>query len=178
MRHGQSTLNKLLDPSNKKEGKLLEKLKSFAPEQLDNPNFWDVGLSDLGLKQCVQAKDVLDGKLGLGDVPPGSIQLASSLNVRAFDSLVIASEPLWRKWVEKGVHFMMHGVPAAMELDSFQPSSRKPGVQTDDPVRWQDSALAENSDVAKTPGAEGLFYETEKEQKKLAVETSKPVQVQ
>lgn len=101
----------------------------------------DGSMTKLGVEQAFLAQDILGHRLGLHKLPPSSIRLASSLVSRAHDTVVIASEPLWRKWLDSGEDFVMEGVPAAEELDTSINSQRKRDVGEDDPVRWEDSVF-------------------------------------
>lgn len=150
LRHGQNIVNKWL------------------VDHFDHPimfpqtsHYFDGGLTELGMQQAVLAQDILDRQLSLTQVPASSVQLASSLNARAYDTLVVASAPLWQSLVARGVDFALHGLPAAMEIDDSINSRRKPGLMNDDPVRWEDSALSGDfSKLARSDGARELFYET------------------
>jgi len=153
-----------------------------------NLSFWDAGLTEHGLRQLLPLQKYFAHEVGLARAHPESVQLAAGLQVRAFDSLVIACAPLWRKWRAANVSFQVHGIPAAMELDAGPNDSndagidghlRKPGVAVDDPVRWKDSVLAGGlSALAKADDARELFYQAAEDLEKVPDMTTKPVQVQ
>lgn len=159
LRHGQNVGNKWV-----------EEHHSMFPHTAE---YVDGGLTELGMRQAVHAQDVLGSQLS--KEPAASIQLAASLSARAFDTLVVASAPLWKNWVAEGTPFMLQGVPAAMELDLTINTDRKSGVGENDPVRWQDSALRTLDNLSNAEGASALFYNTSNTSVKT---TRKPVEVQ
>eukprot|EP00931_Biecheleriopsis_adriatica_P068887 TRINITY_DN42778_c0_g1_i1.p1 TRINITY_DN42778_c0_g1~~TRINITY_DN42778_c0_g1_i1.p1 ORF type:complete len:349 (+),score=78.06 TRINITY_DN42778_c0_g1_i1:108-1154(+) len=130
IRHGQSVLNL----KQEEHGHLEIRTDADA----------DAALTKVGIVQAMKVQKLLAETLGLKHVPPEALQLASSLNIRAFDTLVIATQSLWN--ASNGSGFRLHEVPALMEIDSSVYSGRRFGVATeDDPVRWMDSALASNT---------------------------------
>lgn len=167
MRHGQNIGNERVD-TNKEGG-------------LSMLSFRDGMLTQTGINQAVFGRTILAEYLGLTKQPASSVQLVASPLSRAFDTLTIATSPLWHAWNFKGDYHRLHAVPAAMEMDTTPNSQRKPGVQDDDPVRWEDSVLStevsQMAKIAKYPGAE-CFYQTAADREDHPNVTAKPVQVQ
>lgn len=167
LRHGQNPMNIWWTEHQR------EPPKDYRHDHADN------SLTRLGVQQAVLVQDILSHKLELDKVPAQRVQLAASLNARAFDTTVIGAAQLWRAWREAGARFELHAVPALMEIEITFNSKRRAGLSDDDPVRWEDSVLAGNlSELAQADGARRFFYQTADDRAKSVNETSKPVQVE
>jgi hypothetical protein len=176
MRHGEDWINKLKAKLTDEKGVFKAKHEIKDAVEHDQKD-WDVTLDSKGFNQSVAARHIMTHHLGLDKVPPDTVQLAASMNSRAFDSTVSATQPLWQKWVDDNVEFMLHAVPAAMELDTMKPSQRRSGLADDDPVRWEDSVIGRNDDGTLS-GASDLFYQKASDAMHMEQQTSQPVQVQ
>lgn len=136
----------------------------------------DSKINSLGVKQALAAQQICRS-LGLFEeqVSPANTQIAASTLSRAFDTAIIATAPLWRRWLQDhDGNFMVHEIPAADEFGLDNYSSRVHGLEDDDPVRWKDSVLSGDLAAEVTMGdAQGLFYKTVAGGER----TSKPAQV-
>jgi len=131
LRHGDSTANRYRAAHH----------NANPPNTLE-AEFWDAPLTAKGVSEAVAASKMLDN-LNLTAIQASHLQLGSSLYSRAFDTLIIAAQLIWRAWVSQSfVRYRIHGIPAVTAYDRSVESNRRSGVAADDPVFWDDSALA------------------------------------
>lgn len=144
LRHGQSTWN-VFTETKFKNGKR----KALMGE------YKDAQLTSTGVDQAISSQEYF--RETLADVEPRFVQVAGSLLIRAYDTVVAATFPLWSSdsWKAKGYEYFFDQVPAFMEFGG-QDTERISGSLDYSPVRLSRSALPEHGVI---PAGMGESFE-------------------